>query len=286
MRSFVQISMLGSWRARLLFFVCLSTGCVLPKLGFVDESASQASSSGMRVDDGATQSVGVVDGGEVTQSSADPHSETSTPVSDEAGQEAGVGGAAANAQMDASARANADAGTISPAKSMDGGSVSNGSGGSAGNASSMQSAPQPNAHCGRTGDTACFGSYQFLTCDGQSWSKPQTCAGGGDCFPDASVNGAGCRAAVKECEGVSSGTAVCTVTAALYQCEGGGIGTFARQCVDPYPTCSAGSCMCPGFICGERCVHLDSDASNCGTCGHDCGKAPCFNGKCVTTNGN
>lgn len=300
MRSLVQKSIVGSWRSRLLLLICSSVGCVLPKVGSLDESATKVSSMGMPLEDAAaskaksdsldaeTRSDTISDAGDAMQSSADDHVAVSGPGSEAHGDEgaAGVGGTAANAQMIVTAGTTADAGGVVARTMMDGGSVSNTADGSAGGATAAQPAPQPNAHCGRTGDTACLGSYQILTCDGQTWSTPQTCVGGGDCFPDASVNGAACISAIKECEGVSSGTPVCTVTATLYVCEGGGLGTFATQCSDPNPNCSSGRCTCLGTKCGEQCLHLDSDWHNCGKCGHDCGNAGCFNGICGTTNSN
>src|SRR5262245_28736327 len=39
-------------------------------------------------------------------------------------------------------------------------------------------------------------------------------------------------------------------------------------------------CVSPEVDCGGVCVATDSDAKNCGTCGHDCLEGGCLSGKC------
>jgi hypothetical protein len=51
----------------------------------------------------------------------------------------------------------------------------------------------------------------------------------------------------------------------------------------PSTVCDAGECGCPGdlqWCAPDNCVDLQSDSSNCGSCGHEC-FGPCSGGACV-----
>lgn len=55
-----------------------------------------------------------------------------------------------------------------------------------------------------------------------------------------------------------------------------------EQCDDERELCVDGACQCrEGFTqCGDTCVDLRRDPSNCGACGNDCGGLPCGDFDC------
>jgi hypothetical protein len=53
-------------------------------------------------------------------------------------------------------------------------------------------------------------------------------------------------------------------------------------CAAPTPTCdgTTHACVCTKKICGTVCTDLQTDARNCGGCGHDCQEGMCLRGWC------
>ncbi len=86
------------------------------------------------------------------------------------------------------------------------------------------------------------------------------------------VSGSCCAASPEACNGADD------------DCDGA-VDEDGAGC-GPGEVCTAGTCSCgPGSMCGGACVDLDSDPSNCGSCGHACSGASCVGGVCCETVG-
>jgi len=137
--------------------------------------------------------------------------------------------------------------------------------------------------------TNCNGSL-YCTAAGQC-----TCQGGGSCQPSN-----GCKTGTYSCatgtaQCTESGNQLATVSCGLPQsCTGStkylaqhcdGSGACSQQASQPCPTnqtCSGTDCACnsPNQTCSGACVSTNTDAANCGTCGHGCQGGTCSGGKC------
>jgi hypothetical protein len=87
----------------------------------------------------------------------------------------------------------------------------------------------------------------------QACSSPSECPPGGECASSSCTGG------------------VCGLVASN---EGMACGTSLHACKN-------GQCVClPEHQCGATCVNLDSDTTNCGSCGHDCQGGLCQGALC------
>ncbi len=140
----------------------------------------------------------------------------------------------------------------------------------------------------------CLCTYSAQTCDG----KDDYCDGVIDNEPAANES---CAPRGASCQ---SGSCVCDPSVCTGDCCDGGCvnpsgdvlncGGCGNACPFPSnstPTCVDGSC---GFVClltdagaltgcGGACVNLNSDALNCGACGHSCLGGTCADGFCAVT---
>ncbi len=119
------------------------------------------------------------------------------------------------------------------------------------------------------GQTQCAGT-SMQTCDSTgAWRTTQTCpfacTAAGSCVGVCSPNTSRCSGATPQ---------TCDET-----------GSWQNQpvCAQPAPDCRNGACTCLETVCGNACADLQSDAHNCGACGHDCQGQPCQKGLCQPT---
>jgi alpha-tubulin suppressor-like RCC1 family protein len=166
-------------------------------------------------------------------------------------------------------------------------------------------------HCNDCGDTCGVGgSCTSLAAGGfvcQVSCAPNTadCDGnpGNGCEAPVSYTSCGCGptidctvangpASIGTCRGFAPGSAQCERTG----CLPGAVDCFGR-CVDldvDPDNCGTCGVSCGGFACnsgmcdcgtrsfcfGVGCVDTDTDPRNCGACGNDCGAGPCVGGTC------
>jgi hypothetical protein len=137
--------------------------------------------------------------------------------------------------------------------------------------------------CTGRADGACTfptGGCGTATCTGMSYQASGTCSAGAcalptpqncqfACSPASGCTGE-CTTGQKRCNPAAPSTAqVCSNN------------TWQDQTVCASgKTCIAGVCTCTLSTCGGSCVDLQSDAANCGTCGHDCIGGTCSEGIC------
>jgi hypothetical protein len=155
------------------------------------------------------------------------------------------------------------------------------------------------------GSAQCSGNGTQTCGSGGQWGSVTSCTGqtcmagacGGVCAPGQSQ----CSGAVPQTCGASTGQwvsgavsagqcgAVCTPGATTCAESGvetcGSVGQWgsAVACTDPTPLCIDGACApCTGgtTACNNACVDEQTDADNCGACGHGCLGGTCAGGIC------
>lgn len=149
------------------------------------------------------------------------------------------------------------------------------------------------ASCGATGQWSSAVACTNQTCLGGACSGvcapgqtqcdgpvPQTCNASDGQWTSGAVTAGQCGAVC------TPGAVVCSGTAGDYgveTCSAAGQWGSALACAAPTPLCLNGACApCTGATtaCGRECVDEQTDATNCGACGHNCLGGSCSAGVC------
>jgi hypothetical protein len=129
-------------------------------------------------------------------------------------------------------------------------------------------------NCGRCGNSCNFPNAQ-AKCVAGSCAVASCIPGFADCNSDLAD---GCEASLSRAETCGSCTVSCTGTTMLCANMGGRL-QCGNSCAEATPD-----------NCGTRCANLQTDAQNCGTCGHVCSlpnaQARCVAGSCAVASCN
>lgn len=166
---------------------------------------------------------------------------------------------------------------------------------------------------GQSCQTVAAGCASGTTCSPDGLCCDQACTNScmacdisgflGTCTPVASGDPHGNRAACTGTDATCSGTCVgrndgqcsypanktcgtASCTGTTYQaagtCNAGSCAIPAAQACPTLQTCSNSACTClsPYLSCSTNCINPQTEAANCGSCGHDCLGGTCSGGKC------
>lgn len=137
--------------------------------------------------------------------------------------------------------------------------------------------------CTSPGELACNGNHQKLplVCIGGVWTAGQPCIIGYNCVSTPGPDQGTCAAIDTACANAQPGQAVCASANTIVECGPDLIVQKAvHTCSGSTPACNGGVCTCPATTCSGACVDLQTDPSNCGTCGVVCDGGGCNAGKC------
>lgn len=118
------------------------------------------------------------------------------------------------------------------------------------------------------------------SCNGSVYQAAGTCEKGTCATPAPQTCPNACVVASGGCSGTCSPNAVqCSSSGIPQKCSEAGAWVNQNAC-GPGFVCSGGSCTCSKTDCSGACVDLQSDANNCGRCGHSCQGGTCASGQC------
>jgi hypothetical protein len=118
------------------------------------------------------------------------------------------------------------------------------------------------------------------SCTSSVYQAAGTCNNGACSIPAPKTCANACVVSLGGCTGDCSPDALqCSAAGIPQKCNASGAWQDLAACGTGF-VCSAGTCTCSKTVCGTSCVDVQTDASNCGQCGHGCQGGTCAAGKC------
>lgn len=118
------------------------------------------------------------------------------------------------------------------------------------------------------------------SCTGSIYQAAGTCNRGTCSTPAAATCANACVVSLGGCTGDCSPDELrCSDLGIPQKCNASGAWQDQPACGTGF-VCANGTCTCSKKLCGAACVDVQTDASNCGECGHGCQGGACTAGKC------